>query len=80
MKLYNAIKLGNAIEKYNKRFEEDMHLDFYEVVSLMLEPDEEVDDVIKEINKRLKMKRNAFELYVHDYINYETYRDIVCSL
>lgn len=80
MKIYQAIKLGKAIEKYNKRFDEHMHLDFHEVVSLMLEPAEEVEDVIKEIYNRLEMRKAALKLYVHDYINYETYNDIVCSL
>lgn len=80
MKLYNAIRLGNAIEEYNKRFEEKMHLDFHEVVSLMLEPDEDIDIYIEEIEGRIKKKEQADQLFLYNYITYQKYKEIVHSL
>lgn len=80
MKLFNAIRLGNAIEEYNKRFEEKMHLDFYEVVSLMLEPDEDIDLYIQEIESRIEKKKQADQLFLCNYISYQKYKEIVHSL
>lgn len=80
MKLYNAIRLGNAIEEYNKLFEEKMHLDFYEVVSLMLEPDEDIDLYIQEIESRIEKKKQADQLFLFNYISYQKYKELVHSL
>lgn len=80
MKLFNAIRLGNAIEEYNKRFEEKMHLDFYEVVSLMLEPDEEIDLFIGEIERRIELREAADKLYVNDKLCFEEYNKIIVGL
>ena len=80
MKLYNAVRLGNAIEEYNKRFEEKMHLDFYEVVSLMLEPDEEIDLIIEEIEKRIELRAAAEKLYIHDKLGTEEFNNIIMGL
>lgn len=80
MKIYQAIELGKAIERYNKRFEEHMHLDFHEVVSLMLEPEEEVEDAIKEIYKRIEMRKAALKLYMRNYIDKDVFEKIVSSL
>ena len=80
MKLYNAVRLGNAIEEYNKRFEEKMHLDFYEVVSLMLEPDEEIDLIIEEIEKRIELRIAAEKLYIHDKLGTEEFNNIIMGL
>ena len=80
MKLFNAIRLGNAIEEYNKRFEEKMHLDFYEVVSLMLEPDEEIDLFIGEIERRIELREAADKLYINDKLCFEEYNKIIVGL
>lgn len=80
MKLFNAIRLGNAIEEYNKKFEEKMHLDFYEVVSLMLEPDEEIDLIIEEIEKRIELKEAAEKLYIHNKLGTEEFNNIIMGL
>lgn len=70
MLLYNAVRLGEAIEEYNKHFKEDQHLDFHEVVSLMydLNDEEELEKTLEEINKRIRICRAALKLYKKDML------------
>lgn len=80
MILYNAVKLGEAIERYNRRFNEDMHLDFHEIVEMMIDPDNEVDEIIKEIEKRIEIRKAADRLFLHDRLSYEDYNKIIVGL
>lgn len=80
MILYNAVRLGEAIERYNRRFKEDMHLDFHEIVEMMIDPDNEVDEIINEIEKRIELRKAADRLFLHDRINYEQYNKIIVGL
>lgn len=82
MLLYNAIKLGEAIQKYNRRFTEDMHLDFHEIVEMMYDMDdvEEVEEIINEIERRIEKKKQLDILFLQDRINRKEYRKKIACL
>ena len=82
MTLNHAIKIGNAVNKYNHFFINKQQLDFYEVVELMDNPndDNEVKSVIEEINKRIEIYKEAMNLYINDIIDFVEYDMIVKAL
>lgn len=82
MTLNNAIKIGKAIERYNLYFNKEQELDFYEVVNLMDDPSDnkEVENIIKEINKRITTYQKITDIYLKGVIKYNEYNLIVKAL
>ncbi len=82
MTLNNAIRIGKAIERYNLFFENKQELDFYEVISLMDDPSDnkEVENVIKEINKRIATYQKITDIYLRGIIKHNEYNLIVKAL